>query len=205
MGAKGGTQEYFASLLLSNEVFDIGNRFEGIVNLGGANLQFVTSRPLTRAIATESIFDYLTDLELSNFFFGDDLQILGFYEYKDALHIVLSQPWVDGTHPEVPVLKERLEKRGLESESPTGNTGVFILHDEQAGPINVIDVKPDNVVLEEDTGEIIPIDVHFYFDSHEDRFQALKTLGLGPDSRAPSDGALPAASAIHAAGSRRTR
>ncbi len=137
----------------------------------------------TGAIATESLFDYLTDHELSNFFFGDDVQIEGFYENDGNLHIVTSQPWIDGPHPSLPVLKNRLEEQGIECESPTGSTGSFIIHDENAGPINLIDIKPDNVVLDVVSGIVQPIDFHFYFDSHAERQQAIDKLGVrNPDT-----------------------
>lgn len=130
------------------------------------------------AIATESLFDYLTDHELANFLFGDDIEIEGFYEENGRLHLVVSQPWIDGPHPELPALKRGLEDEGLVSESPSGSTGIFIIPIEGLRDIHVIDIKPDNVILDEETGRIIPIDVHFYFDSHEERVKALEDLGL---------------------------
>lgn len=52
-----------------------------------------------QALATESIYDYLTDLLLSNHYFHDDLQMLGCYEMDGRVHLVTSQPYVDGEHP----------------------------------------------------------------------------------------------------------
>lgn len=154
---------------------------------GGAEHKVAANIPIervlkvldTRAIATESLFDYLTDIELSNTLLGDDIQIEGFFEDNGKLHVVISQPWVDGSHPSLEVMKAGLEAKGFVSESPTGSTGVFILPGTEAGDITVIDVKPDNVILDNVTGEVIPIDFHFYFDSHRDRKNALEALGLG--------------------------
>jgi Serine/Threonine/Tyrosine Kinase found in polyvalent proteins len=133
----------------------------------------------TRAINTESLFDYLTDLELSNFFFGDDLRLEGFFEdERGRLHIVTSQPWRDGPHPDLSTLKAYFIAHGFETESTTGGTGMFFLQDEKAGRIDLFDIKPDNVILEGDTGVVQPVDIHFYFDNHADREKALLRLGL---------------------------
>jgi len=130
------------------------------------------------AIATQSLFDYFTDHELANFLLGDSIEIEGFYEYEGRLHVLISQPWVDGPHPGLPVLKNGLEGKGLVSESPSGSTGMFTIPTENLGNVHLIDIKPNNVILDEITGEIIPIDIHFYFDTHEDRLRALEKLGL---------------------------
>jgi len=50
------------------------------------------------ALATESLHDYLTDLLLSNYYFEDDLQMIGCYEAGDLLHLITTKPYVDGTH-----------------------------------------------------------------------------------------------------------
>lgn len=133
----------------------------------------------TRALNTESLFDDLTDLELSNFYFGDDLRLEGFYEDQQSrLHIVTSQPWRDGLHPELTTLRDYFIAHGFDTESTTGGTGTFFLYDEEAGRIDLFDIKPDNVILEESTGVVQPIDIHFYFDSHADRLAAMTKLGL---------------------------
>jgi hypothetical protein len=67
--------------------------------------------------------------------------------------------------------------------------GTFIIPTETLGDVHVIDVKPDNVILDIETGDIIPIDVHFYFNDHEERLEALVALGIHPDPSAPSSGA----------------
>lgn len=104
------------------------------------------------AIATESLFGYLTDLELSNHFFGDGIRLEGFHEFDGKLHGITSQPFRRGIHPELHVLKDALEEQGLESESPTGSAGAFTIHDEKAGDISVIDIKEDNVIWDEAAG-----------------------------------------------------
>ena len=65
------------------------------------------------ALATESLYDYLTDLLLSNHYFDDDLQILGFYEEEERLHLIISQPYVDGTHLEWDEMKTGLVAQAL--------------------------------------------------------------------------------------------
>jgi hypothetical protein len=130
------------------------------------------------ALATESLFDYITDLQLSNEFFNDALQIEGFYLHGGQLHLITSQPFAKGIHPPLPVMKAKLEAQGLTSESPTGSTGQFLIHDETAGDVSVIDLKPDNVVLDEDNDILWVIDAHFYFDDRAKRRDALQKLGL---------------------------
>ncbi len=71
------------------------------------------------ALATESLYDYLTDLLLSNHYFDDDLQMLGCYEDGERLHLVTSQPYVDGTHPEWAELKSGLVGQGLRDPHPS--------------------------------------------------------------------------------------
>ena len=48
VGAKGGAGDYFTSLLLSREIFNLDTRFEGIVDLGAPAPQVVTSQPWVR-------------------------------------------------------------------------------------------------------------------------------------------------------------
>lgn len=47
----------------------------------------------------EHLFDYLTDHLLSNHFFGDDIRLYGFYFDRSHLHVLLSQPFIAGRHP----------------------------------------------------------------------------------------------------------
>lgn len=70
------------------------------------------------ALATESMFDYLTDLLLSNYFFDDDIQMLGCYELEGRVHLVTSQPYVDGDHPDWAELKAGLVRQGLRDPYP---------------------------------------------------------------------------------------
>jgi hypothetical protein len=131
------------------------------------------------AIATESIYDYLTDQQLANHFFGDDIRVEGFYQHLGRLHIITSQPFVKGTHPTWPQLKAGLVNQGFVDPSPHGQSGSFILPHPDLGQVDVIDLHTNNAVLGAD-GSIHPIDVHFYFDSHADRVKALQSLGLQP-------------------------
>ncbi len=131
------------------------------------------------AIATESIYDYLTDQQLANHFFGDDIRIEGFYQHLGRLHVITSQPFVKGTHPTWPQLKAGLVNQGFIDPSPCGQSGSFILPHPDLGEVDVIDLHTNNAVLGTD-GSIHPIDVHFYFDSHADRVKALQSLGFQP-------------------------
>ncbi|MCF7786020.1 MAG: hypothetical protein K9N47_07855 [Prosthecobacter sp.] len=127
---------------------------------------------------TDSVFDYLTDLMLCNHLFGDDLRLEGFYEEKNQLHVVISQPFVDGTHPDWTTLVEKLEAQGLLHERQGSTHGRFWVDAGPAGRLLVTDVHEDNVILNPNTGRAELIDVHFSLSSRDSRIQALKALGL---------------------------
>lgn len=129
------------------------------------------------ALATESLYDYLTDLLLSNHYFDDDLQMLGFYEDGESLHLVISQPYVDGTHPDWDELKSGLVAQGLRDPQPRSQGGNFIIHDDVIGEVDIFDLHVNNVIRDA-TGWLHPIDAHFYFDDQEARTTALAKLGL---------------------------
>lgn len=142
------------------------------------------------ALATESLYDYLTDLLLSNHYFDDDLQLLGCYEDGgQRLHIVISQPYVDGTHPDWLELKSGLVAQGLRDPHPRSQGGNFIVDDEMIGEVDVFDLHVNNVIRDA-TGWLHPIDAHFYFGDRASRMAALRKLGLdrvtGPTSLAAS-------------------
>jgi hypothetical protein len=141
------------------------------------------------ALATESLYDYLTDLLLSNHYFDDDLQILGFYEDGGRLHLVISQPYVDGTHPDWEELKAGIVAQALRDPTPRSQGGNFIIDDDVLGEVDVFDLHVNNVIRDA-TGWLHPIDAHFYFDDRAARVAALKKLGLdrasGPTALAAS-------------------
>lgn len=141
------------------------------------------------ALATESLYDYLTDLLLSNRCFDDDLQMLGCFQDGERLHLVISQPYVNGTHPEWAELKSGLAAQGLRDPHPRSQGGNFIIEDEVLGEIDVFDLHVKNVIRDS-TGWLHPIDAHFYFDDRASRIDALRKLGLdhvtGPTSLAAS-------------------
>lgn len=141
------------------------------------------------ALATESLYDYLTDLLLSNHYFDDDFQILGFYEEGERLHLVISQPYVDGTHPEWEELKAGMVAQDLRDPNPRSLGGNFIIDDDVLGEIDVFDLHVNNVIRDA-SGWLHPIDAHFYFDDRAARTAALQKLGLdrvsGPTALASS-------------------
>ena len=129
------------------------------------------------ALATESVHDYLTDLLLSNHYFDDDLQMLGCYEDGERLHLVISQPYVDGTHPEWAELKSGLVAQGLRDPHPRSQGGNFIIDDDVLREVDVFDLHVNNVIRDA-TGWLHPIDAHFYFSDRVSRMAALQALGL---------------------------
>ena len=129
------------------------------------------------ALATESLYDYLTDLLLSNHFFEDDLQMLGCYELEGRVHLVISQPYIYGRHPDWEELKTGLVKQGLRDPYPNSKGGNFIIDDAIVGELDVFDLHVNNVMRDK-TGWLHPIDAHFYFDDRAARMSVLKALGL---------------------------
>ena len=130
-----------------------------------------------RKLATETLYDYLTDLVLSNHYFDDDIHFVGCLLEESCLSLVITQPYIDGTHPDWPNLKAGLIRHNLRDPAPNSLGGNFIFDDELLGEVDVFDLHPNNVILDRH-GWLNPIDTHFYFDNRAAHIAALKTLGL---------------------------
>lgn len=83
-------------------------------------------RTLLRLIVTESQFDYLSDQLLSNHFFDDEIQLLGGMMEGGRLQLVLTQPYIDGIHPEWEALKAGLTRQNLRDSAPRALGGNFL-------------------------------------------------------------------------------
>ncbi|MBE7497438.1 MAG: hypothetical protein HS117_21035 [Verrucomicrobiaceae bacterium] len=130
-----------------------------------------------RMLATESLFDYLTDLLLSNHYFDDDIRLEGAYTEGGRLFIVTTQPYISGIHPDWPELRAGLARHQLRDPAPRSLGGNFIFDDELLGEVDVFDLHPNNVI-QDASGWLNPIDAHFYFDDRIKRIAALQKLGL---------------------------
>ncbi len=130
-----------------------------------------------RKLATECLFDYLSDQLLSNHFFDDEIQLLGGMMDGGRLQLVLTQPYIDGIHPEWEALKAGLIRQNLRDPAPRAKGGNFLLDHDLLGEVDVFDLHPNNVI-QDATGWLHPIDAHFYFDNRAARIAALKTLDL---------------------------
>jgi hypothetical protein len=95
----------------------------------------------------------------------------------ERLQLVLTQPYIDGIHPEWEDLKAGLIRQNLRDPAPRALGGNFILDHDLLGEIDVFDLHPNNVI-QDATGWLHPIDAHFYFDNRAARIAALKTLDL---------------------------
>jgi len=135
-----------------------------------------TSYPIYKP--TDSLFDYLTDLILCNHLFGDDLQLMGFYEESNHLHVVITQPFVDGSHPDLRTLVEKLEEQGLLQEKSGLAQDRFWVDAGPAGHLLVKDAHEDNVIVNPKTNRAELIDVHFSLGGRKARITALQALGL---------------------------
>ncbi|MDB6070676.1 MAG: hypothetical protein JWL81_1847 [Verrucomicrobiales bacterium] len=131
-----------------------------------------------RLKATESTFDYLTDLALSNYFFDDDIRLEGLYVEDGVLHIVTSQPFISGIHPDWDLLKSGMLERGFKHENPNSRIPTFCAWVAGLGEVSIIDLHENNVVLGKVSQAVEPIDAHFYFDSVFERIAALRHLRL---------------------------
>src|SRR5690606_11955892 len=128
----------------------------------------------TAALTAEFLCDRLTDIMLSNHFFGDDIQMVGTYDdERGRLQRVTTQPYVDGTHPEWEELKAAAVAQGLSHPEPHARMGNFTIHDPLAGEIDVIDLHVNNVIRDA-SGWLHPIDAHFYFHDRAARVAVLR-------------------------------
>ncbi|MFC5456339.1 hypothetical protein [Prosthecobacter fluviatilis] len=152
-----------------------GGKEHRVALLPGRNLVLKVAD--ARKLATESLFDYLSDLLLSNYFFDDEIQLLGGMLEGGRLQVVITQPYIDGVHPEWEELKASLIRQNLRDPAPRSLGGNFVLDDDLLGEVDVFDLHPNNVI-QDVTGWLHPIDAHFYFDDRAARMTALKTLGL---------------------------
>ncbi|MBE2283424.1 MAG: hypothetical protein IAE77_08175 [Prosthecobacter sp.] len=114
---------------------------------------------------------------LANHFFGDDIRLHGLYFEQSHLHVLLTQPFVAGRHPDWDELVELLEAQGLIHEQQNSRQSKFWVNGGSAGNILVTDVHEDNVIVMA-SGKAHPIDVHFSFPTRATRHKALRVLGL---------------------------
>ncbi len=152
-----------------------GGKEHRVALLPGQNLVLKVAD--ARKLATESLFDYLSDLLLSNHFFDDEIQLLGGMMEGERLQIVITQPYIDGIHPEWAELKAGLIRQNLRDPAPRSLGGNFILDHDVLGEVDVFDLHPNNVI-QDASGWLHPIDAHFYFNDRAARIAALKALGL---------------------------
>jgi Serine/Threonine/Tyrosine Kinase found in polyvalent proteins len=152
-----------------------GGKEHRVALLPGQNLVLKVAD--ARMLATESLFDYLSDLLLSNLFFDDAIQLLGGMMEGERLQIIIAQPYIDGVHPEWKELKAGLIRQNLRDPAPRAHGGNFLLDHHLLGEVDVFDLHPNNVI-QDATGWLHPIDAHFYFADRATRIAALKTLGL---------------------------
>ena len=125
----------------------------------------------------ELLFDYLTDHLLANHFFGDAIHLHGFYFDQSHLHVLLTQPFVEGQHPLWQEMVDLLETQGLIHEREGSRQSKFWVDGGSSGRILVTDVHEDNVIVMA-SGKAHPIDVHFSFLSRGARIEAMRLLGL---------------------------
>lgn len=147
-------------------------------------------------IATDSLYAYLTDHQLTGLLFGDDVTLEGFVEAGSGrwphqktgdfaqLHIVISQSWVAGEHPSESELISWGQGRNLDFTQGRTSPSMRV---PGAGEIELWDVKPDNAI-QISPGNIHPVDFHFFFADDVERQRAIEAIehalsqGTGPPS-----------------------
>jgi len=111
--------------------------------------------------ARGSLADYLDNLVLNNFLWGDDLRVEGIVETPAGLQLIVSQPWIFN--------EPWLDEAGAYSEIHRFLTGLGFrevrLHTFQRdaadqSPTMLMDARPANILKDAESGLLIPIDVH---------------------------------------------
>lgn len=126
----------------------------------------------------ELLFDCLTDHLLANHPFGDEVHLEGYYEDCEGVHVVITQPYINGKHwKNWSQLVLKLESQGFEHVSKGSTKASFWMDAGNVGRILVTDMPEDNVVVGS-SGMAHPIDVHFSFPGRQARLDALNALGI---------------------------
>jgi len=97
---------------------------------------------------------YLTNLELQNSIFGDDLRFEGLFPCDTGYAIVTSQPFIEGTPASLEEIDDFFESLGFTT------LGDFSYRSRNATEtILLFDCRPDNIFCSSDSGELFPIDI----------------------------------------------
>jgi hypothetical protein len=137
------------------------------------------------ANGTTGPYEYLSDLWLQNFAFGDDIRIEGVFADGPNVKIVISQPWIVGDHPTPQELEAYLRQ---DHPDYTNVRGTFALTTPVAlTGVTVWDNKPANWVRSAD-GTMTPIDLHFLFDDEAHRRTVMSNLFAEYDDTSFSTG-----------------
>ncbi|WP_050025197.1 hypothetical protein [Verrucomicrobium sp. BvORR034] len=133
-------------------------------------------------LATSTVYEYLTDHMLANRFLGDQVELEGFFmapsrarPEENVLHIVVSQPWVKGSHPNHDDIVRHASDLGMREDPPNSRSASFEFDDPVAGTLTIMDAKSENWIEAED-GAMVPIDIHFLFNSEQERRDVMKLL-----------------------------
>ncbi len=107
------------------------------------------------------VVPYVERIEAANQIFGDDMRIEGYH--ADG-RLWVSQPWIDGIHPEPDELRKSLTDRGwyLDEASVSGST--YLSPD---GRIMLRDAHMLNFIKRNDDGEIVPLDIQIESEATE--------------------------------------
>ncbi len=125
------------------------------------------------ANGTTGPYEYLTDLWLQNFAFGDDIRIEGVFVDGPNVKVVISQTWIVGDHPTLEELEGYLRQ---DDPDYTNVTGTFTLTAPvELNGVTVWDNKPANWIRRADES-MAPIDLHFLFDDEAHRRSVMSKL-----------------------------
>lgn len=149
--ASGGGQSYSEDSLGEGRMIAEGNEHRIFQTEDGRRAIKLTRPP--NYGARGGLADYLDNLVLNNYLWGDDLRVEGIRRIAAGLQLIISQPWIAGTPARYDEIRQEMTGRGFAEVKPEH------FHDPVKG-IGVMDARTANIFKDSATGLLIPIDVH---------------------------------------------
>lgn len=111
--------------------------------------------------ARGSLGDYLDNLILNNYLWGDDLRVEGLIQRAEGLQIIVSQPWIFNEPWEDDVAAYDEIRNFLKGFGFTETRlHTFRRDTPETGITTIMDARPANILKDAESGCLVPIDVH---------------------------------------------
>lgn len=146
-----GRQSYPEDSFEVGREYAQGNEHRVFQSIEGLRAVKLTANPPTFG-AWGTLLAYLDNLVLNNYLHGDDQRVETFLPTTKGVHLVLSQPWIQGSPAAEDEIGEFMISRGF------ANCGPHFWKSESTGVL-ISDARPANVFKETESGMLIPIDV----------------------------------------------